>query len=329
MILDPIRLIIGAVFLLYASVLDIRTRRVQNIVWVILGAIGILFLHLHILLEGSWYHHFVILPLIPLYSFPFLELEKKPDLQNGIITPIMWYLMIAVGFLGIIILIFFGGSGFFNLTLLATCVFIVLIYLMYFTGLIFGGADAKGMMALTLLVPFYPHFSKFPLFETDIEAIELVFTFPVVILTMSVVIFAFLPLAMAGYNLTRGDFGLPMFLGYKRKLTEIPGTFVWLMERPQYKNSYGIKLMTMVGETSGMEDWLREQMFTGEITMEYFPKKSSVNTMDTDLRILEKQGRDSVWVTPKIPFMVAIFVGYIVAFLFGNLLFALMDRIMG
>jgi len=386
MILDPLRLVIGGAFLLYAAILDIRTRRVPNRVWVVMGAIGILLLHLHILLKGSWYHHLVIFPVLALYSFPFIELTNevgdggsngehgmdggagkehgiangndnslegpligKPDATNGegeqrtdgtgffdgvdlkagIISPMMWYCLIASGFIGFLLLLILGGTGTFTLTLVGMTVFILLVYLMYFTGLIFGGADAKGMMAVTLFVPFYPTFSIFPIFETESEALRLMFTFPVVILTLSVVSFALLPIIMACYNVIRGDIGIPMFFGYRMPLSEIPGKFVWLMEKPQYRNDYGIKLMTLVGETSGMQSWLREQMFTGEVKTEYFPSKNTSASLDSDLQVLKRMGMDRVWVTPKIPFMVAILVGYIFSFLVGNVLFAFMDWISG
>jgi len=383
MILDPLRLVIGGAFLLYAAILDIRTRRVPNRVWVVMGAIGILLLHVHILLEGSWYHHLVIFPVLALYSFPFLgvtnevgggekngelggrggdtdgkeglEDEDKDavigktnpargevgqrtdgtgifagvDLKEGVITPMMWYLLIASGFLGVLLLLILGGTGSFTLTLVGMVVFILLVYLMYFTGLIFGGADAKGMMAVTLFVPFYPAFSIFPFYETETEALRLVFSFPVVILMLSVVSFALLPIIMACYNVTKGDIGLPMLFGYRMPLSEIPGKFVWLMERPQYRNDYGIKLMTLVGETSGMQSWLREQMFTGEIKTKYFPSKNASDSLDSDLHVLKNLGMDRVWVTPKIPFMVAILVGYVISFILGNMLFGFMDWISG
>lgn len=329
MILDPIRLVIGGMFLFHAAILDIKTRRVPNKVWVIMGAIGVILLHVHIMLEGQWYHHLIFLPLLALYTFPFIELEAEMNLKHGTFTPTIWYFMIIAGFAGAVVLAVLGGTGFFTLTLIGMVIFILLVYVMYFTGLIFGGADAKGMMAITLFVPFYPAFSIFPLFGSDIRVVELIFTFPVVILTLSVIIFAFLPLVLAGFNLTRGDVGAPMFFGYRMSLKEIADKYVWLMEKPQYKDDPDIKLMTMVGEAAGIGTWLKEQSYTGEIKMIYFPVKNASESLDADLSILEKEGRERVWVTPKIPFMVAIFGGYIASFIFGNLLFELMDRIMG
>ncbi len=334
MILDPIRLLVGGAFLLYAAILDIRTRRVPNRVWLVMGALGIILIHIHLLLEGCWYHHFIFLPLFALYTFPFIELEEKPDLKNGLLTPVMWYGQIIAGLLGIFIVLHYGNSGFMTMTLIAASVFILLIYVMYFTGLIFGGADAKGMMAVTLFVPFHASFSIFPVYETDIQAIDLVFTFPVVVLTISVIVFAFMPLALAGFNLFRKDIGYPMFFGYKLPVDEIAGKHVWLMERPVMKTGESdrvaeLKVMTFVGETGGITDWLQETIRYDGARIEVFPKKSSAGTLEYELAALKRMGKDRVWVTPKIPFMVAVLFGYVLAFLLGNMLFMIMDLILG
>jgi len=329
MILDPIRLIIGSAFLLHAALLDIRTRRVQNIVWLRLGAIAIFLLFAHILLEGQWYHHFVFLPIIPLFVYAFLEVSEKADIRNWEYTKEQWMAMQAIGVIGFLLLAYFGRTGFFTLTLLAMCVFILIIYGMYYIRLLHGGADAKGMMVLTLLVPFHPEIAMFPLWEADVRAVELIFTFPVAILTMSVIAFAFLPVGMIIYNLARGDFGKAMFFGYKMPIKEIPGKHVWLMDQPLYKPDPTIKLMTMVGEAAGIGTWLREQSYTGKRKLIIFPKRKTPDQMAVDLKILEKEGVDRVWITPKIPFMVGMLGGYVIAFLGGNLLFALMDVLMG
>ena len=329
MILDPLRLIIGGIFLVQASILDIRTRRVPNRVWIQLGGVGIILLFLHIALEGQWYHYLIFLPILPLYAYPFIELEKVPDVQNGIITMPIWHGMRIVGIIGFLLVGFLGQSGFFTLTLLAMCVFILLIYGMFYVGLLHGGADAKGMMAITLLVPFHPAFSSFPLWEAEVRAVELIFTFPVVVLTLSVISFAFLPLGLAGFNIIKGDIGRPMFLGYKMPLADIPEKHVWLIDQPIYKEDPDIKLMTMVGEAAGIGTWLKEQSYTGERKIVIFPKKSDPDQLAADLSILKKEGVDRAWITPKMPFMVAILCGYVAAFLFGNLLFALMDVLFG
>ncbi|MCK4614849.1 MAG: hypothetical protein KAU14_08600, partial [Thermoplasmata archaeon] len=283
------------------AILDIRTRRVPNRVWIVMGAIGIILLHLHILLEGSWYHHLIFLPLLTLYSFPFIELEKKANLKKGIITPMMWYLLIVLGFAGIALLLYFGGTGHSTLTLLAIAIFILLVYLMYFSGLIFGGADAKGMMAVTLTAPFYPAFYIFPIFQAETEGIELLFPFPVVILTLSVLVFAFLPLILGAYNLAKRDVSRAMFFGYRMALEDVRKRHVWLMERP--KNE--------------------------DIRLVIFPKKSDSGRLEEDIKALEKLGKEKVWVTPKIPFMVAVFGGYVLSFILGNVLFETMDGLMG
>jgi Flp pilus assembly protein protease CpaA len=329
MILDPIRLIIGGTFLLHAAILDIRTRRVPNIVWMRLGAIAVFLLFVHIAMEGQWYHHLVYLPLIPLFAYAFIEVEQVADLPNWIITKQQWDAMRLVGWAGFILLAFIGRTGFFTLTLLGMCIFILIIYGMYYVRLLHGGADAKGMMVLTLLVPFHPEISIFPLWESEVRNVELIFTFPVVILTMSVIAFAFLPIGLAVYNLMKGDRGLPMFIGYKMSLKDIPDKHVWLMDQPQYRADPNITFMTMVGEAAGIGTWLREQSYTGERKVVYFPKRATPDQLAADLAILKREGVDRTWITPKMPFMVAMLGGFIIAFLGGNLLFALMEMLMG
>ena len=305
MILDPIRFIVGSAFLFYAAMLDVRTRRVPNRLWVIMGGTGLLLLFAHLLLKGAWYHYLIFLPLLTLYAFPFIELEKMPDFRKGIITPLMWYAMVAAGFAGAVLLLYYGGTGFLTLSLIACAVFILIIYLMYFSGLLFGGADAKGMMAITLFVPLYPEISAFPLFSPEIQALKLLFPFPVVILAISVLVFAFLPLALAFYNLIHGDIGVAMFFGYRMNLEDVPRKHVWLMERP-------------VGE----ED-------SRGIRLEIFPHKTASERLESEVKILREMGKKRVWITPKIPFMVSLFAGYVISFILGNVLFALMGALMG
>lgn len=329
MILDPIRLIIGVVFLIHASRLDLRTRKVPNPVWIKLGGIAILLLGIHLILEGEWYHFLVLLPIVPLFAYAFVEVGKRNDPGNGTITRHLWVALQLMGWVGFGLLVVLGGTGETTLTLLGMCVFIVLIYGMYYVRILHGGADAKAMMVLTLLVPFYPSFGMFPLWEPEVESVNLIFTFPVTVLTMSVFAFAFLPLGLAVYNLYRGDTGKAMFFGYRLPLEEIPNRHVWLMDRPVCRVDPGMKIMTMEGETAGAGVWLRERGYTGERRVVLFPKRLTADEMAADLSILKHEGVERAWVTPKMPFMVAILFGYVVSFLFGNLLLALMDVLVG
>jgi len=49
----------------------------------------------------------------------------------------------------------------------------------------------------------------------------------------------------------------------------------------------------------------------------YMPKKFDV---DEELAEFEKQGITEIWVTPKIPFMIPLLIGFLVSFVLGDLL---------
>src|SRR3989442_4658510 len=110
---------------------------------------------------------------------------------------------------------------------------LVLYQLMLRARLLAGGADAKCLMALTLLVPTYPHASPFPLFATDPRvqlAFQALFPFSFVVLVDAAVLQLVVPLGLFICNLTRGDVVTQSFLGYRAALDRFP-KHVRLMER--------------------------------------------------------------------------------------------------
>ena len=104
----------------------------------------------------------------------------------------------------------------------------------------------------------------------------------------------FLPLGFLARNLASRDIKFPqMLLGYMVDSgTDAPG-FIWLMEH--------------------VEDG-KHRIFTRPRADEDTPK---------ELLKLREHGRSKVWVTPKIPFIVPIFAGLVLATVAGNLLFLL------
>ena len=178
---------------------------------------------------------------------------------------------------------------------------IIIAYLLFYTRLLFGGADAKAMMAVAIIVPFKPEFWQFPLWEVIINDTEINFPAPYIILTNSVLIFIIIPLAFFIYNIIKRDIESPYihcFLGYKMEVDKAMKKFVWPMNRIE----------------------------NGEEVLVLLPKKG----LDTKKEIekLKYFGRKEVWVTPKTPFIVALFFGYIGAFLLGDLMLKLIGPIL-
>ena len=68
--------------------------------------------------------------------------------------------------------------------------------------------------------------------------------------------------------------------------------------------------------------WPLEKIVDGNRKFVYMPKDFNITK---ELDDFEKNGIDEIWITPKIPFMIPLFAGFICAFIFGDILFYLMN----
>ena len=117
--------------------------------------------------------------------------------------------------------------------------------------------------------------------------------FPLVIFMNTILLFLAFPIYFCFYNLIKRDFELPQcFFGYKMNARKAVNRFVWPMEK--IKNGKRIRKI--------------------------FPVKSEK---------LEEFGSEKIWVTPKVPFMVPLLLGFIISFIGGDILYFILSRIMG
>ncbi len=235
-----LRLLIGAGFLTYASLLDLRTRRVPNNVW------------------------------------------------------------LALGFLSVLLFVYdWAAEGRFNwATALVAIGGMLLMYVLWYVHILAGGADAKALMAISILLP-QPIVwtllgATFPLWPSPMPGV-------IVVLANSVLAFALAPLLLFLFNLARGDVRFPaMLLGYRMPLAKTRDAFVWVVDHV---------------DTEGK----RRQLL--------FPSAMGDEDYDANLDRLEQAGEKRVWVTPKIPFMVPLLFGFVATFFVGDILFRLVSVI--
>ena len=201
------------------------------------------------------------------------------------------YLWVIMGLLGTILLLtHYFLVGFENIYMLAFIpIMIVLVYVFFQLRLIFGGADAKALMALAILVPIQPNINELPMWgQSLMPGVWQVFS-------NSIILFLFIPLSLLVINILKRNFSLPhMFLGYKMKISTAKEKFVWPLEK----------------------------IVEGKRKFVYMPKEFDI---DKELNEFEKNKFDEIWVTPKIPFMIPLLGGFIVTFFFGDILFYLMN----
>jgi len=230
-ILNIIRFILGLSILSFASYTDIKTRKASNILWIIMGIIGI------------------ILLLIQYFTLGFENL---------------FYLLFIPIMIG-------------------------LIYALYQLRLIFGGADAKAIMALAILVPIEPTIGIIPLWKDGIMPSSWT------IFANSLILFLIIPISIFIYNATKKNVHIPYsFLGYKMNTQKAKEKFVWPIE----------------------------QLVDGKRKFIYMPKDIDAKE---EFEEFEKNNIKEIWVTPKIPFMVPLTFGFVFTFVFGDILFHLLS----
>lgn len=203
------------------------------------------------------------------------------------------YLWVIIAIIGIALLIIqtlaIGLPNIYYLLLIPAL--IILFYVLFQLRLIFGGADAKALMSLAILVPLKPSIEIFPLFSET--AIDMPGAWSIFI--NSILIFLIIPIGLFIYNIITRNIQFPYcFLGYKTTIEKAKKSFVWPLEKIQ----------------------------DGKRKFSYMPKQFDI---DDELKAFEQLEIKELWVTPKIPFMIPLLVGFITTFIIGDLLLILMQ----
>jgi preflagellin peptidase FlaK len=282
-----VQLMASALILGYASFTDWKTRRAKNELWLALSVVGIVLLPLQVMdLKLPLGAVLVLVPILAILSDIYLDSEGE-NLWNRAAP----YAKYGVAVASIVILAWFWPRDQDSAHLLAIPVMMLVIVLMYMLDIVRGGADAKALIALSIIFPYYPAIGSFPMLSPENWQAQIVFPFSFVILINAAIIVALLPIAFAVKNISVREFEYPFgFLGYRMDVDTARSKFVWLMER--------------------IED--------GKLVRYTRPKRDE--DLESELDLLSKAGHKRVWITPKIPFIIPISISLIFSVIVGNLL---------
>lgn len=231
-----------------------------------------------------------------LTPLPFLAYSCYTDVRERRVPNKTWIPLVALGAIYALVEALLVGWPALLWTGVSVGVMSVIGYALFYAGA-FGGADAKALIALSLVVPHYPNLSllgaQLPLHPPLIDLFAFGVFGNAVLLTIVV------PLGLFLFNAVRGDWGVYMFLGYRANLKDIRGRHLRLMERLWVEDGE-IKTRFQRGGVEVTEDVLSQ--------LERWRERSLI---------------DGVWVTPGLPFLIPIALGFITAALYGDLILQL------
>ena len=225
------------------------------------------------------------------------------DIKERSVTNLLWLIMIAVGIPCALYTISLQSMLFLFPFIYSVSFTFVLAYL-FFKLHLFGGADAKSLMGISVLIPQHT-----ALFSTIFDP----FPFAVTTLINAALISSAVPLFLFLYNLLhrsseteRKNF-VTFFIGYKLPIAGL--------EKKRH-----LRLVHDYYEAEG-----------GEITRDYIFGGIVIDkeVIETLKRYYE-QGKIErvVWVTPELPFMLFITAGFALSLLYGNVIAHIMAYFM-
>jgi preflagellin peptidase FlaK len=285
--INALRLVLSLSVLAYASFLDLRTRKVPNVYWIGLGVAGLGLILVQLYVDDMPIEYLLIfVPILAILADVYLGSEEETTRAK--LTTFGKYAL-ALG--SILALAYqYGGDEYFQ-HLLAIPIIMLFVVVMYMLDIVRGGADAKALISLSILFPFYPAFGSLPFIHGETSAAETLLPFSFSILVNAAIIVALTPLVFLARNLSRKEFAFPLgLLGYKLDTAEIANKHVWLME----------------------------SIMDGKLVTHVRPRKQE--DQKADIELLASSGYKRVWVTPKIPFIVPMLVGLILTTVVGNIL---------
>jgi preflagellin peptidase FlaK len=209
--------------------------------------------------------------------------------------------MLAGGSFFILYDILVYGIGYLFKIFISTALIFILVYILFQLG-VFGGADAKSLIVLSLFFPAYPEFTILG-YDFPINKPLPLFTdfFAFGIFQNAVLLTIVVPLSLAIYNVSKMglhiDKPLYAFIGYKTRICELSKKKHIKMIEGFEKINHSINFYFKRGGLEIDEKVLKE------------------------LNILSKKGLvNDIWVTPGLPFMIPITLGFYVSIFYGDLI---------
>ncbi len=264
-----------------SAVSDWRTREASDLHWLVIMGIGCVMFALRLNDAGA-----PPLSYAAVASMAFMAADLLWDREAGAKVDLALYFLIIVS---TIVAAFSLRDCDLLWTYLSMPCMYVLMNVLYYSGAVKGGADAKAVIAVAFACPSYPCFGDLPFIGVPSGSLPLFVVPAFSVFMVAALLTVLLAIPYAVTNFARGDTDFPrMFAGFRMDVDRAERSHVWPMEDVRD----GILQTAIAGsEDPGVYDRLRAY------------------------------GAKKVWVTPIIPFLIPITVAYAVIVFLGNPLF--------
>lgn len=239
-----------------------------------------------------------------LYCTPFLLYSCYTDIHTRKVSNHVWKIMLIGGALFVLFDLINGGIPALIKVAVSGGIIFIFVYILFQLGG-FGGADAKSLIVLAIIIPVYPEIEVLGL-TLPHHGVPLIDLFAFSVFGNAVLLTIVVPLSLFLYNLytlkSREILEKPayIFVGYKADISRLLNNHIKLIEE-YYLSGGEIHTKFRRGGVDINEDIVNElEKFSGDGLM--------------DRR---------VWVTPGLPFMIPITLGFFTAVFFGDLIFML------
>ena len=321
--IDLARVVVGVAVLGMASLTDLRTRKVPNQLWYVTAAVGLglLVADLALVEDASGWHLLMAFPVAAIFAvtvtggelWPVMppdeedeDRELTPEEARVYMADLAVSGVLVAASIAVMVLAAdrLGTSDDVYVYITGAVLTIALALALYLTRALHGGGDAKALMTLAVLFPVQPLGEIFPLLEVPDEMRWV--PFPLGVLLNAALIAALSPLAFVVISAARGHLRFPEALaGYPVPIEQVERGHHWLM----YEAGEGATSVT-------------RRMWPGR-------SRGAELARARALTILMDQREERVYVSPKIPFMVPLLVGLMLAIFSGNILFGIMWALLG
>ncbi len=236
-----------------------------------------------------------------LACMPFLLYACYADIKTRRVANETWVVMFGVGFIFIVADFMELGLPYLIRNILSFAFIFAFVYVLFQFGA-FGGADAKVLMVISLIIPTFP---AIVLFGTSypLNGVPPIDLFAFSVFGNSVLLTVIVPIGLGMYNLARNPVEsikkpLYMITGYMTPISKLEKGHFRMIESYSQTDS-GLKFRFTRSGTELSNNVIKE--------LKGYLKEGKV--------------KDRVWITPGLPFMIPITAGFITAVVFGDLIF--------